>query len=166
MVGQLQSLQGVMQMVHLGRDQRPRKKMLPFRVLLIKFRVSYVGGLVSAITQAAASAATTPRTGTSSRGSNTYSPKSDAVVAKNLQNERTIISNRKEFESIFSDKLKNLNSVQKDTAWKVYQESSNTNKTLVMGRLADTEVGESIGMQRLNTENWTLTANDAWVQGD
>ena len=34
-----------------------------------------------------------------------------------------------------------------------------------MGRLPDTEAGEAMGMQRLNSDVWSPQVNDAWVQG-
>lgn len=53
-----------------------------------------------------------------------------------------------------------------ETAWKVYNETNgDTSRTIVIGRLADTEVGEQLGMRRLNTTGWSPTVNDAWVQG-
>lgn len=55
------------------------------------------------------------------------------------------------------------------TGWKVYQESSQTSKQLVIGRQADTAAAALDGTgryQRLHLEKgWTPAVNDAWVQG-
>jgi hypothetical protein len=52
-------------------------------------------------------------------------------------------------------------------AWKVYKESNNTSRTLVIGRKPDTEAAEKLGYQRLNLPDgkWTDNVNDAWIRG-
>ena len=52
-----------------------------------------------------------------------------------------------------------------DSAWRVYRETSQGSGELVIGRLADTEAGAALGMQRLNASPWSPEVNDAWVQG-
>ncbi|MEJ2019691.1 MAG: hypothetical protein P8X51_15840, partial [Maritimibacter sp.] len=52
-----------------------------------------------------------------------------------------------------------------ESAWKVYQDTNLGSREIVMGRMLDTEAGEQLGMQRLNTDAWSPQVNDAWVQG-
>ncbi len=50
-------------------------------------------------------------------------------------------------------------------ASRAYKEAFESTAELVIGRLPDTNAGAGLGMTRLNTNNWSLNVNDAWVQG-
>ena len=52
-----------------------------------------------------------------------------------------------------------------DEAWAQYLNSANSSSELVIGRLADTAAGAELGMTRLNSNNWSIAVNDAWVRG-
>ncbi|MBK7355124.1 hemagglutinin repeat-containing protein [Propionivibrio sp.] len=48
---------------------------------------------------------------------------------------------------------------------RVYKQAFNSQESLVIGSLVDTEVGSQLGMRRLNEQDWTINVNDAWMQG-
>ncbi|MEX1827162.1 hemagglutinin repeat-containing protein [Luteibacter sp. CQ10] len=58
-----------------------------------------------------------------------------------------------------------LNSPEGIAAKDAYYEALNSDKVPVIGRLQDTAVGEELGMLRLNSPNWSVNVNDAWIQG-
>lgn len=74
------------------------------------------------------------------------------------------IKSREEFDARF-DPSSFPSQAHADAAWDAYKNTSTDPRPIVMGRLPDTEAGEAVGFQRLNTQNWSLEVNDAWVQG-
>ena len=77
---------------------------------------------------------------------------------------RRALGSWKDFQKATTGQFKSL--AEAETAWKVYQESSQAKKTLVIGRLPDTEAAELLGFQRLNLPSgWSAKVNDAWIQG-
>ncbi len=80
------------------------------------------------------------------------------------------ITSRSEFDRLFPESSfpptsHHTSSELQQSAWEVYQATSQGTKPIVMGRLADTEAGEDLGFQCLDTDVWSLEVNDAWVQG-
>ena len=74
-----------------------------------------------------------------------------------------IVKTRVHFEERYGKSFSSKK--ETEAGWRVYQQSSQSNKELVIGRLVDTESGAQIGMTRLNDPGWTPNVNDAWVQG-
>ena len=70
---------------------------------------------------------------------------------------------RSEFDEKYGSKFASKD--EADAAWRVYEQSSNSDAELVIGRQKDTSAGGELGMTYLNDPDWTPKVNDAFIQG-